>query len=179
MEELEFYNGQRSGEEIDELAVQSDLASIHATGSTNATGATIAAGTYFYLDGVLSYAKSNIANGASFTSSNSEAVNDGGLNRLSEQNKVSNFPTGTTSLVALYSSIKRGERKTFYADNATILTLTDWPSTFSDYKFCAFIEVTCAPSVARYVYNVLAVSGSGVPKTASAYPLSGSLIWSS
>lgn len=82
MDELEFYNGQRSGEEIDELAVQSDLASIHATGSTNATGDTITAGTYFYLNGVLVRAKTNIASGATFTSgTNYVRIYVGGLNR--------------------------------------------------------------------------------------------------
>ena len=81
MDELEFYNGQRSGEEIDELAIQSDLASIHATGSTNTTGATIAAGTYFYLNGVLVRAKAAIANGATFTeNTNYETVTAGALN---------------------------------------------------------------------------------------------------
>lgn len=64
-------------------ALETDLASIHATGSTNATGATITSGTYFYLDGTLVQALTDIADGATFTSgTNYEAVTAGGLNSL-------------------------------------------------------------------------------------------------
>lgn len=62
------------------------LASILATGATNATGSTISAGTYFYLDGVLVRALADIANGATFTlNTNYEVVTAGALN---ETNKV-------------------------------------------------------------------------------------------
>lgn len=61
--------------------LESDLASIHATGSTNTTGATITAGTYFYLDGVLVKALADIASGAMFTSgTNYSVVTAGALN---------------------------------------------------------------------------------------------------
>lgn len=63
--------------------VESDLASIHATGSTNTTGAKIDAGTYFYLNDVLVRAKTDIAVNATFTSgTNYETVTAGGLNDL-------------------------------------------------------------------------------------------------
>ena len=66
-----------------------DLTSIIATGTTNATGATITKGTYFYLNGTLVQAKADIASGATFTSgTNYEAVTAGGLNALQSQ-KVS------------------------------------------------------------------------------------------
>lgn len=64
-------------------AKKADLTSIIATGATNATGATIASGTYFYLNGSLVLAKADIASGASFTeNTNYEAVTAGGLNSL-------------------------------------------------------------------------------------------------
>ena len=63
--------------------VETDLASIHATGTTNTTGATIASGTYFYLNGALVRAKADIAVNATFTSgTNYETVTAGGLNDL-------------------------------------------------------------------------------------------------
>jgi len=83
------YNSRWTGPQIDDAvgkalvsAKQTDLTSIVATGSTNATGSTIASGTYFYLNGTLVRAKANIASGATFTSSNYEAVTVGGLNDL-------------------------------------------------------------------------------------------------
>ena len=64
-------------------AAKADLTSIIATGTTNTTGATITAGTYFYLNGTLVQAKANIASGATFTSgTNYEAVTAGGFNDL-------------------------------------------------------------------------------------------------
>ena len=63
---------------------RTDLTSIIATGTTNATGATIAKGTFFYLNGALVQAKADIASAATFTSgTNYEAVTAGGLNSLS------------------------------------------------------------------------------------------------
>lgn len=65
-------------------ADKTDLSSIQATGSTNATGAAISAGTYFYLNGVLVQAiGSGIASGAAFTlNTNYKTVPGGGLNNL-------------------------------------------------------------------------------------------------
>ena len=69
--------------------VETDLASIHATGPTNTTGAAIATGTYFYLapqsgdDEILVQAKANIAVNATFTSgTNYETPTAGALNAL-------------------------------------------------------------------------------------------------
>ena len=67
-------------------ANKSDLASISITGTTNSTGATIASGTYFYLNGSLVRAKTSIANGATLTANtNYEAVTVGGLNELNKE----------------------------------------------------------------------------------------------
>lgn len=64
-------------------ADQTDLASIHATGTTNATGATITSGTYFYLNGTPVQAITDIASGATFTNgTNYSAVTAGGLNAI-------------------------------------------------------------------------------------------------
>jgi len=48
-------------------AERDDLSTIHATGSTNTTGATIASGTFFYLNGSYCKAIANIAVNATFT----------------------------------------------------------------------------------------------------------------
>ena len=62
---------------------RNDLTSISATGTTNDTGATITSGLYFYLNGDLCKAKTDIANGATFTlNTNYEEVTAGGLNAL-------------------------------------------------------------------------------------------------
>ena len=62
-------------------SVEDDLASIHATGATNATGSQIDKGTFFYLNGTLVLAKTDIATSAQFTSgTNYEVVTAGALN---------------------------------------------------------------------------------------------------
>lgn len=63
--------------------VRSDIASISITGTTNDTGATIPAGTYFYVSNNLVVAKTAISDGATLTEgANYEAVTAGGLNAL-------------------------------------------------------------------------------------------------
>lgn len=75
-------SGNKSSDDLS-LAAQSDLTSIKATGTTNATGAIISKGTYFYLNGTLCQAKADIATGATFTlNTNYEVVTAGGLNSL-------------------------------------------------------------------------------------------------
>ena len=77
--------------------LESDLAAIHATGTTNTTGAAISSGTYFYLNGALVQAKENIGTGAPFTSgTNYAAVTAGGLNDLKAA--LSNVVTGSIPL---------------------------------------------------------------------------------
>ena len=62
-------------------ADKSDLASISITGTTNNTGLKIPIGRYFYLNGALVRAKTDIANGATLTANtNYEAVTAGLLN---------------------------------------------------------------------------------------------------
>ena len=84
-------------------ADKSDLASIKATGSTNGTGSTIAAGTYFYLNDVLVCAKTSIASGATFTSgTNYEVVTAGALNEL--KSAFSKNTIGTSVDLTAYSA---------------------------------------------------------------------------
>ena len=64
-------------------AKKADLTSIIATGATNATGATITSGTFFYLNGTLVQALADIASGATFTeNTNYEVPSAGSLNAL-------------------------------------------------------------------------------------------------
>lgn len=66
---------------IDEKADKTDLASISETGSTASQA--ISAGTYFYLNGALARAKTDIASSATFTeNTNYEVVSVGGLNSI-------------------------------------------------------------------------------------------------
>ena len=51
----------------DDKAERNDLSTIHATGSTNTTGSTITAGTFFYLNGQFCKATADIAVNATFT----------------------------------------------------------------------------------------------------------------
>ena len=60
-------------------AERSDLATLNLTGSTNSTGSTINAGTFFYLNGSYCKAKTNILNGDTFTlNTNFEVITIGG-----------------------------------------------------------------------------------------------------
>lgn len=62
-----------------DLVNYEDLTSLYLTGSTNSTGSTITAGTFFYLNGSFCKAKTAIANGATFTlNTNFEVVSVGG-----------------------------------------------------------------------------------------------------
>ena len=78
------------GSTIGNKAPKSDLASPSITGSTNNTGSTIKASTFFYLNGTLVRAMTDIANGATLTSgTNYETVTAGGLNKLNDDVKKS------------------------------------------------------------------------------------------
>lgn len=59
-------------------AERTDLTTIFATGNKNTTGAQIAAGKFFYLNGVYCKAKTNIAANATFTSGTNYEVSDVG-----------------------------------------------------------------------------------------------------
>lgn len=81
--------------------VKANLTSISVTGSTNSSGATITSGSFFYLNGVLVRAKTDIASNATFTeNTNYELVTDGGLNEIAGSGSPggsSSTMTGATS----------------------------------------------------------------------------------
>lgn len=95
----EFTLGALTNRELTEnKAEKSDLASINITGTTNSTGSTIAIGTYFYLNGQLVKAKTDIAANAAFTlNTNYEVVTAGALNT-----KIGTF-TPATGVTAEFS----------------------------------------------------------------------------
>lgn len=66
-------------------AAKVDLTNISQTSPTCTVQNGIPAGTYFYLDGVLTRATAAISENAPFTSSNCETVTAGGLNEINEK----------------------------------------------------------------------------------------------
>lgn len=86
-------------------SVESDLAGQHLTGSTNTTGATITAGTYFYLNDVLVRAKTSIAANAAFTEgTNYETITNGIINDALEVRYVNFTFDGTPQTAILKKS---------------------------------------------------------------------------
>ena len=78
-----YLDGDTTKNVQDKVARKKDLTNLDLTGTTNTTGSTIASGTFFYLNGTLVRAKTDIANGATFTlNTNYEIPADGGLNQI-------------------------------------------------------------------------------------------------
>ena len=99
-------------------ANKSDLASISITGTTNSTGSTISEGTYFYLNGTLVRAKTDIASGATFTlNTNYEVVSAGGLNEVAR--KVRSLSCGATTTTSI-SEIPLGAFVAIARDSAGV-----------------------------------------------------------
>ena len=132
---------------LDERALQSDLTNINATGSTNTTGSTITSGTYFYLDGVLVRAKTDIASGATFTlNTNYEAVTAGALNWIN------------SDLTA--KTVVRQN----YVNGQTVVNVTAKETSLNGHGYLVFFPFfTSASNIAldaRYVY--ITEGGSGL-----------------
>ena len=80
------YNGRSVGDELDNVARKADLTNLDLTGTTNTTGSTIPSDKFFYLNGTLVKAKTDIANGATFTlNTNYKVVTAGGLNDVTKK----------------------------------------------------------------------------------------------
>lgn len=85
----EAADAKKTGDEVSDIrntlstkADQDDLASLNLTGTTNTSGSTITLGTFFYLNGTLVRAQTDIASGATFTlNTNYTIVTDGALNQ--------------------------------------------------------------------------------------------------
>ena len=98
MDELSLYYGAHTGGEIDNAVSKvldwdsagiPEVASPNITGTTNDTGATITAGTFFYVNGTLVTAKTDIADNAPLNEgTNYEAVTAGGLNAVKLPNNA-------------------------------------------------------------------------------------------
>lgn len=67
LEEYATNSGGGSDVDTSTLADKTDISSLSLSGSTNTSGDTISADTWFYLNNVLVKAKTDIANGATFT----------------------------------------------------------------------------------------------------------------
>lgn len=80
--------------------IETDLAGTHITGTTNTTGAAIPAGAYFYLNGILYRAKTQIDVNATFTvNTNCEQVTEGGLNETLRGIDISSYITPATGVI--------------------------------------------------------------------------------
>ena len=106
---LDATNVQDAIDEVnDDKANKTDLTSISQSGATATQS--IPSGTYFYLNGVLVRAKTNIASGATFTlNTNYEVVTAGGLNSLANAMKIKtktfSGTTGTKGQILMMSNI--------------------------------------------------------------------------
>ena len=91
-----------------EKADETSLA-LRRTGTTN-TGAQIATGTFFYLDGTLKRAIATIAQSASFTAQNCETVTAGGLNEFTAviTGTITKDQRITTGTLQVFNLIKVG-----------------------------------------------------------------------
>ena len=137
------------------------LASILATGATNTTGSTINAGTYFYLDGVLVRAKTNIANGASYTlNTNYEVVTEGALNELNGQVIATKTADGVLThkqmLDYFYSFVSAVPS---YELHRLILMVGETANRYTtyidgEYKFTSFYDRTQSSQMNIHTYNV-------------------------
>lgn len=97
-----------------EAKKEKDLTDISITGTTNNTGSTIRSGTYFYLNGELEKALTDIANGATFTVlTNYETVADGALNALNS----ALTPQLTQNPTIIVTNATTDSRTFFYQDS--------------------------------------------------------------
>lgn len=109
------------GSTIGNKAPKSDLASISITGTTNNTGSTIALGTFFYLNGSLVRAITDIGTGASLTlNTNYERFSLGAFNRKGDDVYTLINNVTMTDTVTSYSTY--GSRK--ISDFSYLLFLT-------------------------------------------------------
>ena len=119
---------------VEGKANKTDLASISETGAT--ASQTISAGTYFYLDGTLVRAKTDIASGATFTeNTNYEVVSAGALNRIAPKllfSTATSFVTNTEITIAglsdydylLYTFTLDGKIAIAFVPTATAFTVS-------------------------------------------------------
>lgn len=146
--------------------VESDLASITLWGSTNATGSTIAKGTYFYRKGELVHAIADIANNATLTeNTNYSKITKGILNELIQPKGLYRDALALTSGTA--------STYTFTTDTAFLLVVVRYSSSGSSYSGIWFGTAATSSFVTAIVsttHATVTVSGRTLSITAdSAY----------
>lgn len=128
------------------------------------------------LTGSGSYVGSKAIDTSSLTNDNDHIPTSGAVKGAVNQLGVVDAPSDTTSLISLYLNVPLGAIRTFLFNSAAITNLTDYPSSFSSTKFCAFVTIMRALSNLVF-YRLDAVSSSGIPKSAIGYPLGGVINW--
>jgi len=161
----EYGNTGGGGGDTSTLANKTDLTAIILTGTTNTSGDTITAGTWFYLNGLLVKAKADIANGATFTeNTNYEAKTVG--DELSELN--SNITYGTTNLNGIYW------RK---SGNLVIINVVNYMGTGNNERITGIpTPAICGTSSQDQLYGGGLVDQDAKPVNAIFYSYNGSII---
>ena len=130
-------------------AERADLATLNLTGSTNSTGSTINAGTFFYLNGSYCRAIADIANGATFTlNTNFKVANVS--DEISEKTLTVTAGTGVTINNSTFKQV--GHFIAFLLDFTT-------SSALSQYATIATIGGTLTTIIPNY-YNVISSTGA-------------------
>ena len=117
----DMFDGLSSGK-----ASTKDLTSISITGTINNTGQTITAGTYFYLNGVIVKANTNIANGATLTNNTNYVEVPGGALNDYEKTEWTRFGTDGAGNRAAYRKIGRMLELRSIPGSFTELTANTW-----------------------------------------------------
>ena len=162
-------------------AERNDLSTIHATGSTNTTGAQINAGTFFYLNGQFCKALTNIAVNATFTLNTNFKVDSVGEEIKAVENKdTSSFSVSTESGVSLQKAICRNGfvyLQLYFpalANSTKIATITDANYLPEGGAAIGLIEPNLPAEKINYTYG--SFSGSNVYVYVSGSPTSGGII---
>ena len=162
-------------------AERSDLATLNLTGSTNSTGSTINAGTFFYLNGQFCKALADIAANATFTLNTNYKEDTVGAEIKAVENKdTSSFSVSTESGVSLQKAICRNGfvylqlNFAALANSTKIATITDANYLPEGGMAVGLIEPNLAAEKINYTYG--SFSGSNVYVYVSGSPTSGGII---
>ena len=131
------------------LVNYADLTSLYLTGSTNSTGSTINAGTFFYLNGSYCKALADISNGATFTlNTNFKVANVS--DEISEKTLTVTAGTGVTINNSTFKQV--GHLIAFSLEFTT-------SSALSQYEIIATIGGSLTSIIPNY-YNVISSAGA-------------------
>lgn len=151
-------------------ANKADLTNLDLTGTTNSTGSTIAAGTYFYLNGTLVRAKTAIASGATFTlNTNYEIISNGALNPIEV-----NVSSLVSKAVANTGTIDRAVR----IGNRIEISFSSCKMTANTYGTLINIDDSIKPKSSFYFTGIYPSGSFQAPCGIIAYPnVSGGVIY--